>query len=95
MNLKSRLRKLEIVQRERWQQYLETLSDDELEKLAKEYEENFPLGSEWLKTLTDGELDILIEGRTGARAIEQKYYEFKRQNQTAGSIKRRGRLCLS
>lgn len=83
MNLKTRLSKLENERSARFRQYLDTLSDDELSALIKEYDEQFPLSAKWFAALTDDELDILRDGRPGAKALERKYYEYKKQNQTA------------
>ena len=91
--MKTRLSKLESGRRDRFRQYLDSLSNDELDALIKDYDERFPLSAEWFATLTDGELDIVCSGKPGAKAIEKRYYEFINQNkETRKEAERKAKL---
>ena len=80
MNLKNRIRKIERANSYNLDRWIESLSDEELHRISQERGGGGKF-AEWLKTLTDDELETIRYQRRGADALQEKFYEFQKQNQ--------------
>lgn len=79
MSIKNRLGKIETNNAQAIDDWLEGLSDEELERIAAgDGNDEF---AEWLTTLTDDELETIRYGKPGAKALRGKFNEYQKQNQ--------------
>lgn len=76
MNIKNRLNKLRRDQINKQVEYIKSLPDAELEKIASKDAKL----SKWLETLTDGELDTLVCEKQGYTELINKYDKYKQKN---------------
>lgn len=81
MNLKTRINRLEKQKELNFNLWLRNLSDEELEALTESY--GGPIYSQWLAMLTDEELEILCYGKPGAKQLQNRFYEYQKQNEAA------------
>ena len=77
MSIKNRIKKLERNSFCNLDEWLERLSDEELDRIVTETGGG-GLFARWLKTLTDGELNTLRYEQTGANTLRRKYDEFQK-----------------
>jgi len=80
MSIENRLKQVEISRDRAIHNRLKSLSGDDLRRIADSGTGSDCYG-EWLKTLTDDELEIVCDDKPGARLLKEKFDEYKKQNQ--------------
>ena len=76
MNIKSRIKKIETQNKVNFNKWLTDASDEELERIIRERGGGGQY-AEWLKTLTDSEIETLRYGKPGANALRRKFDEYQ------------------
>lgn len=79
MNIKNRIRKMEVENKRAFENWLSTVPDEELERIVRE--RGGGQYAEWLRTLTDSELETLRYGKPGASALKRRFNEYQKQAQ--------------
>ncbi len=72
MNIENRLKKVETNNAQIFDDWIKSLSDDELERIVGGRGNNDGF-AEWLMTLTDTELEIVRYDKPGANALLAKF----------------------
>jgi 4-diphosphocytidyl-2C-methyl-D-erythritol kinase len=80
MSIENRLKQVEISRDRAIHNRLKSLSDDELRRIAYSGTGSDCYG-EWLKTLTDDEIEIIVDGKPGAGALQQQFDEYQKTSQ--------------
>ncbi len=81
MNLRNRIRKIESLNNQQTTDWLISLSDEELERISGSEAED-KVFTDWLKTLNETELLTVRDGKPNAKALMEKFYEYKNENQS-------------
>ena len=76
MNIKGRINKIETNNARNLNRRLSSLSDEELQNIADQGGADNS-SSEWLKTLTDDELETILYDRPGAEMLIRKCNEYQ------------------
>ena len=83
MNIKSRIKKVETNNAQIFDDWIENLSDEELERIVVGDGNNNDF-AEYLTTLADTELELIRYGKPDANTIRGKFNEYKKQIEKDG-----------